>query len=95
MISLTTLTLLICSVAIVVFFAQEFLDALKKIFQFPGVKLFVPLILVSSLIARYELWERWLLFRINMILNHFQVESGCGFASLCANKKHSPSQRTT
>lgn len=70
MISLTTLALLICSFAIVVFFAQEFLDVFKKIFGFPGVKLFVPLMLASSVIELYEPWGGWLLFRIKMILSY-------------------------
>lgn len=70
MISLITLAILICSFAIVVFFAQEFLDGLKKIFKIPGVKLFLPLLLASSLIELYEPWEGWLLFRIKILFNY-------------------------
>lgn len=69
MITLTTLAILICGFAIMVFFAEEFLNLFKKIFGIPGVALFAPLIIASSVIVLYDAWEPWLFFRIKDILN--------------------------
>jgi len=69
MITLTTLAIVICAFAILVFFAQEFLGRFKKIFGLPGVTLFAPLVLASSVILVYEFWEPWLFLRVKIILN--------------------------
>ena len=70
MITLTTLAILICVFAIIIFFAQEFLEGFKKIVAWPGVKLFAPLVLASSVIVFYDSWEPWLFFRTQMMLNN-------------------------
>lgn len=48
---LVTMTLIILSAATLVFFAEEFASAVKRLFAIPGVKLLLPLILVSYLLS--------------------------------------------
>lgn len=51
-----TLTLIIVGTAILGLFSQEFIHVFKRIFAIPGVKLFLPLLLVSFIVERYVLW---------------------------------------
>ncbi|KTD32990.1 hypothetical protein Lnau_2638 [Legionella nautarum] len=51
--------------SIVVFFSKEFSDLFKKIFAIAGMKLLLPLLLVTALIVNFEPW-------IYMLLTHIQ-----------------------
>ena len=53
---LFTLTLVILLGAITVFFSQEFLGVIKKIFAVKGVKLFLPLLVASWFVFSYGDW---------------------------------------
>lgn len=53
---LFTLTLVILLGAIAVFFSQEFLGIIKKIFAVKGVKLFLPLLVASWLVFSFGGW---------------------------------------
>lgn len=46
-----SLTVMILCTAIIVFFIDEFTSVYKKIIKIPGVKLFVPLIVISWLVT--------------------------------------------
>lgn len=63
------MALLVLGTAIVVFFSQEFADAIKKFFSIPGMKLFIPLIIVSWVYERYEPWVLWCLLYIQKALH--------------------------
>lgn len=49
-----TLALVIIGFAIAVFFSQEFAKLFKKIFAVPGMRLVLPLFLLTTLIVYYE-----------------------------------------
>ena len=59
-----TIILLILSSAVLIFFAREFAEAFRTVFAVPGVKLVLPLLLVTQLIF----WiEPWFLFAIQSL----------------------------
>ncbi|KTC71717.1 hypothetical protein Lbir_1572 [Legionella birminghamensis] len=58
---LLTLALVVLCSAIIVFFAEEFGGVFKKIFALPGVKLILPLLIASFIVAAYEDWIVWIL----------------------------------
>ncbi|MFC3908138.1 hypothetical protein ACFORL_03470 [Legionella dresdenensis] len=53
---LYTLALLVVLASIFVFFSQEFSNMAKKLFSIFWIRLLLPLILASIVVARYELW---------------------------------------
>ncbi|WP_133135764.1 hypothetical protein [Legionella rowbothamii] len=53
---LFTLTMVILLGAITVFFSQEFLGVIKKIFAVKGVKLFLPLLVASWFVFSFSDW---------------------------------------
>ncbi|KTD48597.1 hypothetical protein Lrub_0948 [Legionella rubrilucens] len=65
---LLTIALVVLCSAIVVFFSQEFSEAIKKFFKIPGMKLFLPIALASFLAAYYELWVLWALLKLKAVL---------------------------
>lgn len=65
---LLTIALLVLCSAIVVFFSQEFGEAIKKFFKIPGMKLILPTALASFLVAYYEPWVLWVLLKLKAIL---------------------------
>lgn len=74
---LFSLALIVLCTSTVVFFADEFASLIKKISHIPGVKLFVPLLLVSWLIEIYEDWLLWLLLQCKEGLHyllHYTVD---------------------
>lgn len=54
-----TLLLLILGAAILIFFSTEFAGMAKRILDLPGMKLCLPLVLISWLIERYAFWVLW------------------------------------
>ncbi|KTD50177.1 hypothetical protein Lqui_1502 [Legionella quinlivanii] len=71
---LLTLALVVFCSAIIVFFAEEFGGVAKKIFAIPGVKLILPLLIASSIVALYEDWIVWILL-INKYAFHSAMSS--------------------
>lgn len=53
------MTLVILLGAIAVFFSQEFLGVIKKIFAIKGVKLFLPLLAASWFVFSFGDWGIW------------------------------------
>lgn len=64
---LVTMTLIILGSAILVFFSQEIASAFEKLFAIPGVKLLLPLILVTALLLHAEPW----VFSFLLVLHDF------------------------
>lgn len=64
-----TVMLIALSAAILVFFSQEFSQMFRAIFAIPGVKLLLPLFLVSWLVEDHEAWGLWFLLRIKDMLH--------------------------
>ena len=60
---LLSLTLIVVVSSILVFFSEEWTRLGIKIFNVPGVKLLLPLILASWVMAQTEDWGSWLLIR--------------------------------
>ncbi len=58
---LLTFTGIVFFASIFLIFSQEFIRSGKKIAAIPGVKLLVPLVMLSWLIEAYEDWGLWLL----------------------------------
>ncbi|WP_058535681.1 hypothetical protein [Legionella saoudiensis] len=56
---LFTMTLVILLGAIAVFFSQEFLGFIKKVFAVKGVKLFLPLLAASWFVFSFGDWVIW------------------------------------
>ncbi|CEK09791.1 hypothetical protein [Legionella hackeliae] len=56
---LLTVALVVFCCAIMVFFSQEWSNFLKKIFAIRGMKLLLPLFVVSFLLVYYEAWVSW------------------------------------
>ncbi|ARG96728.1 hypothetical protein [Legionella micdadei] len=54
--NMLTVALVVLISSIVVFFSKEFGDLFKKLFAIPGMKLFLPLIFATGLVAYYESW---------------------------------------
>ncbi|ASQ46823.1 hypothetical protein [Legionella clemsonensis] len=67
---LLTIALVVFSCAILVFFSQEWSNFLKKMFAIRGMKLLLPLFVVSLLVAYYEVWVSWGLLRIKWGLHY-------------------------
>jgi hypothetical protein len=65
------LALVVLGSAIFVFFSDEFVKFLGKIFSIPGVKLLLPLALASLIIEAYEDWGYWLLVKAQAFLHQF------------------------
>lgn len=87
---LYSLSLLILCCAIIVMFSQEIIDLIKKIIALHGMKILLPLFLISFVSINYESWVIWILlwirwglaiaiYYIASILNFF---SGLLFAKL-------------
>jgi hypothetical protein len=55
------MSFIVLCAAIVVLFSQEFASVFKKIFAIPGVKLFLPLFVVSLLVEYYQAMGIWFL----------------------------------
>ena len=64
-----TIALVFLGSAIVVFFANEFSHVFKKIWAIPGVKLLLPLCVLSWVVVVYEAWGYWLLQKGHGILD--------------------------
>lgn len=63
-----TLVILILCTSMVVFFIEEIADFIGKLFAYPGVKLFLPLLLASCMVENFEPWVLWgLLWLQNML----------------------------
>ncbi|OCH96975.1 hypothetical protein A8135_04910 [Legionella jamestowniensis] len=67
---LLTIALVVFSCAILVFFSQEWANFLKKMFAIRGMKLLLPLFIVSLLVVYYEIWVSWGLLRIKWGLHY-------------------------
>lgn len=59
---LLTLALVVLFASIAVFFAQEFIRAIKKVFAIKGVPLFLPLFAASWLIYTFDYWALWIVY---------------------------------
>ncbi|WED42339.1 hypothetical protein [Legionella cardiaca] len=66
---LLTVALVVVGCAIVVLFSREFGNFFKKMFAIRGMKLFLPLILVSTLVVYYEYWISVGLLNIKWVLH--------------------------
>ena len=64
------LALLVFFSAIILLFANEFERFIQKAVSIPGVKLFVPLIMVSFLIEQYENWCVWFVLECQIQLHN-------------------------
>jgi len=58
---IVALLVLICSITVM--FSQEFGRLFKKIFAIPGMKLILPLAVLTTLIVNYEDWVLWSLIK--------------------------------
>ena len=58
---LLTLAAVVFFASIMVFFAQEFIRAFKKVFAIKGAKLIIPLALGSWIVYTYEYWLLWVI----------------------------------
>ncbi|KGP63376.1 hypothetical protein EP47_02170 [Legionella norrlandica] len=65
---LLNLALVILLAAIVVFFSQELIGIIKKIFAVKGVKLIVPLGVASWLIYNFDYLFLWVMYYIREVL---------------------------
>lgn len=70
-----TLALVVAFSAIIILFSREFGALFKKIFAVPGGKLFLPLIIMTSLIVLYEPWVYTALLYIKRNL-HYLITLG-------------------
>jgi hypothetical protein len=68
-IMLLTLTLTVLIGSIFVLFSQEFIGLFKKIMSIPGVKLFLPLAVASSVVEIYEELGWWLLSQFQLVVH--------------------------
>lgn len=68
---LVSLALVVFGSSIAVFFSNEWHALFKKVFAIPGVKLFMPLLIVSCFIEKYALNEYWLLTGLQALITHF------------------------
>jgi hypothetical protein len=59
---LTTLALVVFFAAIVLFFSQELIGLIKKIFEIRGAKLFLPLAIASFAVYELNFWFLWIIF---------------------------------
>ncbi len=63
-----TIALVVFGCAIMVFFSKEFGNSIKKIFSIPGMKLLLPLILVSFFIIFFKFEVLWFLTKLQAFL---------------------------
>ncbi|MCW8410094.1 hypothetical protein OQJ13_14030 [Legionella sp. PATHC035] len=66
---LLTLTLLVLFGSILVFFSEEFIKTIKKIFAIKGAKLIIPLFVASWLIFSFDLWVLWAIYYLREMLH--------------------------
>lgn len=64
-----TLALLVFISAITVAFSKEFGGLFKKFFAIPGVKLILPLLIMTLLVIHFEPWVLWALLYIKFTLH--------------------------
>lgn len=64
--------ILVLLTAIVGFFSQEILRAIKRFFSLPGAILFFPLMFASLVAESYALWGHVGLFSFRTMLSHFE-----------------------
>lgn len=67
---LLTLALLVFGGATAAFFSQEWIAMCKKFFSIPGMKILFPMLVVSWVFERYEVWWLWLLQWCQKIVFH-------------------------
>lgn len=67
---LLTVALVVVCCAIIVFFSEEWTNVFKKIFAIRGMKLLLPLFLVSMLVVYYDPWITWALLETKRFLHH-------------------------
>jgi len=65
---LLTLAMVIFFASIAVFFSQEFIRGIKKIFAIKGAILFIPLLIASWLIYTFQYWALWGVFYYREVL---------------------------
>jgi len=65
-----SLTLMIFFSSLVLYFSKEIARILNFFGVIPGVKLVIPLAIVSWIILGYEFWVNWLLSRLQAILDN-------------------------
>lgn len=66
---LVTLALVVVASAIIVFFADEFINLFKRFFEIKGTKLFVPLLVASWLVYGFMDWFLWALLYFCEVLH--------------------------
>jgi len=64
-----SLTLMIFFSSLVLYFSKEIAKFLNFFGVIPGVKLVIPLAIVSWIILRYEFWVNWLLSRLQAVFD--------------------------
>lgn len=69
---LTTLALIVLVAAITVFFSQELIKFLKKIFAIKGAQLFLPLAIASWAVYTFDYWFLWAIYYYRECLNTIQ-----------------------
>jgi hypothetical protein len=65
---MSTIALVVFACAIVVFFSKEFGNSIKKIMSIPGMKLILPLLLVTYLLVFFEPEVLWCLTKLQAML---------------------------
>lgn len=65
---LLTLALVVFAGAIFIFFSQEFMRTLKKIFAIKGAKLLLPLAIASWLVFNFDFWFLWIIYYTREVL---------------------------
>ena len=58
--------------AIIGFFSKEFIHLFTRVFSIPGVKLVLPLLIVSLVVESYVLWGWWGLSSLRSILSSLE-----------------------
>lgn len=65
---LLTLALVVFIGSIFVFFSQEFVRTLQRLFGIKGAKLVLPLAIVSWLVFNFDYWFLWAIYYIREVL---------------------------
>lgn len=65
---MSTIALVVFACAIVVFFSREFGNSIKKIMSVPGMKLILPLFLVTFVLVYFEPEVLWSLTKLQAML---------------------------
>jgi hypothetical protein len=60
--------MILCTV-LLLFFSNEISKLIKNILKIPGIKLFLPFIIITSIIVCYEPWIYWMLSYIKYALS--------------------------